>query len=56
MAEDLFEELGKRLETIVLVPGREGSFEVEANGTMIFSKFREHRFPESSEILAAINS
>jgi selT/selW/selH-like putative selenoprotein len=34
-----------------LVPGGGGEFEVTIDGTLVFSKRREHRFPEDDEIL-----
>jgi selT/selW/selH-like putative selenoprotein len=35
-------------------PGSSGQFDVLADGTLVFSKGREHRFPETAEILAAL--
>jgi selT/selW/selH-like putative selenoprotein len=40
----------------VLVPGERGAFEVLVDGRLIFSKLSTGRFPEASEILAAIRS
>ena len=34
--------------------GRRSQFDVVADGTVVFSKEREHRFPELDEILAAL--
>jgi selT/selW/selH-like putative selenoprotein len=40
--------------TATLVPGGGGEFEVTLDGTLVFSKRREHRFPEDQEILSRI--
>jgi predicted Rdx family selenoprotein len=34
--------------------GRNGSFDVVADGTLVFSKHDEHRFPEPGEVLALL--
>jgi len=36
------------------VEGARSQFDVVADGTVIFSKQREHRFPEPDEILAKL--
>ena len=36
------------------VEGRRSQFDVVADGNVVFSKEREHRFPELDEILAAL--
>jgi predicted Rdx family selenoprotein len=38
----------------VALPGEKGQFDVLRDGTLVFSKWREHRFPEPGEILAAL--
>jgi predicted Rdx family selenoprotein len=35
-------------------PGGRGQFDVLDDGTIVFSKATEHRFPETDEILAAL--
>lgn len=35
-----------------LIPGRGGEFEVTVDGTLVFSKKQEGRFPSAEEILA----
>ena len=37
-----------------LVKGANGVFDVAADGALIFSKHREHRFPDSGEIVQAL--
>jgi len=36
------------------VPGGKGQFDVVSDGRLLFSKQREHRFPEHDEILAVL--
>jgi selT/selW/selH-like putative selenoprotein len=38
----------------VLQAGTVGQFDVEVDGRLIFSKHKEHRFPEHKEILDAL--
>jgi selT/selW/selH-like putative selenoprotein len=35
-------------------PGSTGQFDVIRDGTLVFSKKQEHRFPEHAEVLAAL--
>ena len=35
-------------------PGHGGQFDVLRDGDLVFSKEREHRFPEEAEIVAAL--
>ena len=51
MAAALQEALGVEAE---LRPGDKGIFDVEADGTMIFSKYRAGRYPEHEEIVEAL--
>ena len=39
-----------------LIKGRNGVFDVVANGRLIFSKHAEGRFPEDDEIVEALRS
>ena len=36
------------------IEGRRSQFDVVADGSVVFSKEREHRFPDLDEILAAL--
>jgi hypothetical protein len=38
----------------VLVKGDNGVFDVLADGALVFSKYRDARFPQASEIIAAL--
>jgi selT/selW/selH-like putative selenoprotein len=35
-------------------PGVSGQFDVLQDGELVFSKHREHRFPEPDEVLASL--
>jgi predicted Rdx family selenoprotein len=39
-----------------VVPGAKSQFDVVADGTLLFSKQREGRFPEPAEIVAALSA
>jgi selT/selW/selH-like putative selenoprotein len=39
-----------------LIKGKDGVFEVEADGTLVFSKRRLGRFPEPGEVARNISS
>lgn len=51
MAAEVEEALGLETE---LIPGDGGVFDVEADGTVIFSKHDAGRYPEPSEIVASL--
>jgi hypothetical protein len=38
------------------IEGRRSQFDVVADGKVVFSKEREHRFPDADEILVALTS
>jgi selT/selW/selH-like putative selenoprotein len=38
-----------------LIEGSGGAFEVRLDGTLVFSKLKQFRFPEEEEIFAAID-
>jgi selT/selW/selH-like putative selenoprotein len=42
--------------TTELVEGDRGQFDVELDGRLLFSKRKEHRFPEDDEILSALRA
>jgi Rdx family protein len=39
-----------------LVEGDRGQFDVELHGRLLFSKWKEHRFPEDEEIITALRA
>jgi hypothetical protein len=47
-------ELGSRGHDARPVEGKRSQFDVVADGTLVFSKEREHRYPEVDEIVAAL--
>jgi len=47
-------DLGRQGHEAQPVEGRRSQFDVVADGDVVFSKEREHRFPELDEILAAL--
>ncbi len=51
MADTIKRALGVEVE---LIKSRGGVFEVQADGELIFSKKKTHRFPEPEEILHAL--
>lgn len=40
----------------LLVKGANGVFDVVAEGTLVFSKYRDARFPDAAEIVTALKS
>ena len=52
MEAELVDQLGVDVE---LIRGGGGVFDVVANGQLIFSKHKENRFPETSEIFTFLS-
>ena len=50
----LAEQLAHRGHETQAVSGERSQFDVVADGSIVFSKQREHRFPELDEILVAL--
>ncbi len=50
MAQELLTTFETELAEVALVPGRGGVFEVRLDGSTIFSRQQEGRFPESKEL------
>jgi predicted Rdx family selenoprotein len=50
VAEELINEFGDELETITLVRGGKGRFEVTADGQEVYSKSRTKRHAEPGEV------
>ena len=42
--------------TCELIAGSNGIFDVEVDGTMVFSKHQVNRFPETAEVITAIEN
>ncbi len=56
MTDDLKRELGEDALDVKLIEGKRGSFEVSANGELIFSRLETGEFPESEEISKLIKT
>ncbi len=54
MAEEIINEYGEDLESITLVRGENGRFEVTADGSEVFSKAIEKRHAAPGEVLEKI--
>jgi len=54
LAGELIEEYGNELESITLVRGRNGRFEVTLDGEEIYSKSRTKRHAEPGEVVQLI--
>jgi selT/selW/selH-like putative selenoprotein len=55
MAEKLFEEFGQAFE-VLLIPDKGGKFEVDVDGTPIFSKLETGRHAEYEELAGPIRA
>jgi selenoprotein W-related protein len=51
MGEELKKNLGADIE---LVAGSNGIFDITVDGRMIFSKFKQGRFPQAGEVISLI--
>ncbi len=56
MAEEIIEAYGNDLDTITLVRGGKGRFEVTADGQEVYSKSRTKRHAEPGEVVANLGS
>jgi selT/selW/selH-like putative selenoprotein len=54
LAEEIINEYGSDLESITLISGEKGRFEVTVNGSEVFSKAIEKRHPAPGEVLEKI--
>ena len=53
MAAEIKKTLGIESE---LIEGKNGIFDVTADDQVVFSKYDEHRFPEATEIINAVQT
>jgi selenoprotein W-related protein len=53
LAEALMTNLKKKLESLELVPGTGGRFEVTIDGKLVWSKLAKGEFPDEMEIVKA---
>jgi len=55
VAEEILTHYRKSVTGLNLVPSSGGAFEVSVDGKLVFSKLREGRFPEFSELKKLID-
>jgi selenoprotein W-related protein len=55
LAQELLTTFEEELGGVTLVPGQGGVFEVRLDGTVVFSRAVERRFPESRELKQRIH-
>ena len=51
LAEELLKSFKRDVDELVLVPTDGGAFEIEKNGTLLFSKLSAERFPDDGEVM-----
>ena len=54
MAEELLLEFEPNIDTFTLVPSDGGRFEVNVNGTLVYSKLQTKRHVEQGEVVSLI--
>jgi selenoprotein W-related protein len=54
MTEQLFNEFGEQIDSLVLVPSSGGVFEVEVDGNLLYSKKETRRHATYEEVRDAI--
>ncbi len=55
-ADAILKEFGEELSDVRLVPGADGVYDVEVDGTLIFSLDQAMRFPETPELIRKIRA
>jgi len=50
LQQELLTTFQKELAEVSLIPGTNGVFEITLNDELLFSRKKEHRFPESKEL------
>lgn len=56
LSEELLREYKNDITKLELLPSSNGIFEVKLEDKVIFSKFKEDRYPEVGEIIEIINN
>jgi selenoprotein W-related protein len=54
LSAQLLERFKQRISGLELVPKGGGCFEVEVDGDLIYSKLKEGRFPEETQIISQV--
>ncbi|HYS74350.1 MAG TPA: Rdx family protein [Thermoplasmata archaeon] len=55
-ADAILKEFGEELSDLRLVPGAHGVYDVEVDGTLVFSLDKAMRFPETPELIRKIRA
>lgn len=55
-ADAILKVFGQQISDLRLVPGDHGVYDVEVDGTLIFSLNKAMRFPETSELIEGIRA
>lgn len=50
IAQELLSTFSQELGEVALVPGKGGVFEVRLDGSLLFSRAEQQRFPEAAEV------
>ncbi len=53
-ADALLKEFGSRIETLELVPGEHGVYDVAVDDEIVYSIEQEHRFPEIPDLIQRV--
>ena len=56
MTDKLLREFSHKLAGITLVPGGDGAFEVTVDGSLVFSRLKEGRFPTLKDLRDAVRA
>lgn len=54
LAQDLLKEFEHVIESLTLVPGEGGRFEVTVNGRLVYSKLETKRHAEPGEVIGLV--
>lgn len=55
-ADAILKEFGEELSNLKLVPGERGVYDVDIDGTIVFSLDKAMRFPETIELIEGIRA
>jgi len=55
-ADAILKEFGEEISDLRLVPGDHGVYDVEVDGTLVFSLDKAMRFPETPELIKGIRA
>ncbi len=55
-ADAILKEFGQRLQGVRLVPGDHGVYDVEVDGSVVYSLDKEMRFPRADELIDRIRA